>query len=366
MRKIVLSLLLFLWFSVIHAQDNTTSDHFLNKAYSCIVTSPDSALHYADSVLANNQALFEQRINAFTIKGIVYKNKGFYDLATNNYINALQNAVQSNDKGRISVCLNNIGVIFKAQKNYPLAVKYFKESIKIEEPLNNPLQASIRYYNLAETYLEQDSTLLANLYFTKSMLIEEQESNLEGIIYGNYGLALVELKRENLATAKKQMLTSLAMIDSSSFVEIKFNITNALGKIYALENSLDSSNHYFQMIQNYDRKNDFLEMWIASCDGLAKNHYELMHYKKAYDYKNTHDSLNTNMLNVIANQKIEELSYLYNFSIKEKEIAQLKHNKQSLTEKKEMANDLLIFILFSVFLVLIALIIRRVGKNTHE
>jgi tetratricopeptide (TPR) repeat protein len=366
--KTVLLFTLCIYSMLIFAQEeseNTELDFFLIKAYASIESFPDSALNYADSVLLTKEknATLVQRINAHTIKGIVYKNKGFYDLATNNYISALQNAILSNDQGRVSVCLNNIGVIFKIQKNYPLAVRYFKQSIKIEETLNNPLQVSIRYYNLGETFLEQDSTLLANLYFTKSLLIEEEENNLEGIIYGNYGLALVEKKRKNLTVSKKQMQASLAMIDSSSFIEIKFNLTNALGEIFALENQLDSSNLYYEMIQNYENKNEFLTMWIASSDGLAKNHYNLKHYKVAYDYKSVHDSLHSNMLEVISKQKIEELSYLYNFSLQEKEISQLKHNKQRLIEKKEMTGDLLIFILFSVFLVLIALIIRRFNKS---
>jgi len=134
------------------------------------------------------------QINAYTILGIVNKNKGYYVTAVEFYNKALTVAESENDIGRISACYNNIGTVYQIQENYSKALYYFQQSLELEEKLGNPLQKSIRLYNIGDMYREMDSLSLALVNFNSSLLIEKEHKNNEGIVYALLGIADVYLR----------------------------------------------------------------------------------------------------------------------------------------------------------------------------
>lgn len=135
-----------------------------------------------------------QQINAYTILGIVNKNKGYYVTAVEFYNKALEVAESANDIGRISACYNNIGTVYQIQENYSKALSYFQQSLDLEEQLENPLQKSIRLFNIGDMYREMDSLSLALINFNSSLLIEKEHRNNEGIVYALLGIADVYLR----------------------------------------------------------------------------------------------------------------------------------------------------------------------------
>lgn len=134
------------------------------------------------------------QINAYTILGIVNKNKGYYVTSVDYYNNALKVAEETRDEGRISACYNNIGSVHQIQEDYAKALTYYKKSLELEEKLNNPLQKSIRLYNIGEIYREMDSLSLALSNFNNSLIIEKEYKNNEGIVYALLGISDVYLQ----------------------------------------------------------------------------------------------------------------------------------------------------------------------------
>jgi tetratricopeptide (TPR) repeat protein len=140
-------------------------------------------------------------INAYTLLGIVNKNKGYYVSAVEFYQKALHVAEENGDLGRASACFNNIGSVYQIQKNYPKALAFFKKSLSMEEQLDKPLQKSIRLYNIGDMYREMDSLTLALSNFNSSLLIEQQYQNNIGIVYALLGISDVYLKLNKLLDA---------------------------------------------------------------------------------------------------------------------------------------------------------------------
>lgn len=339
--------------------DSLRSLKLLGGALSNVQTQPDSALYYSDEVLKIQGVTGSNvnHINALTLKGIVYKNKGFYDLASDAYVKALNKAINSNDYARVSVCLNNIGVIYKTQKNYEQALFYFQKSLEIEKNLDNELQLSIRHYNLGEVYLEMDSLSLAELYFTNSLIIEEQNENLEGIIYGNYGLGLIETKRNNFKAAHNRLefaKNELKSLDS----ELGFNILNAIGSLHLKESNIDAAINCLEIVNKSPKKNEFTTIWMESAHNLAKAYAKKGNFQKAYKYATIHDSLNIVLSKSISNQKIEELSYLYDLEQKQRKIDLLEFNQRKIEVKEKLNKDIIVFIISSILFVIGAVIIR--------
>ncbi len=340
--------------------DSLRSVNFLGQAYSYLEVEPDSALHYADEVL-KIQGVSESNvnhINALTIKGIVYKNKGFYDLASKAYIEALNKAINSNDFGRVSVCLNNIGVIYKVQENYEQALLYFESSLEIEKFLDNELQLSIRHYNIGEAYLEIDSLSLAELYFTNSLIIEERNNNKEGIQFGYFGLGQVDFRNGNLETAKQKYWKALRYGSGTLDQEVGFNLANGLGELHKEEGNLDSAIFFFNLICRDDKKDEFKDLWMSSSKNLSEVYGKRGDYELAYEYCAIHDSLNASITKSISNQKIEELGYLYDLEQKQRQIDLLQFQQNEAAVRGELNKDIIVFIISSILIVILSIFIK--------
>jgi tetratricopeptide (TPR) repeat protein len=134
------------------------------------------------------------RVNAYTILGIISKNRGYYLSSLDYYLKALAASKALNDQRRVSACLNNIGTVYQLQRNFSKAIEYFYQSVELEKKFNDQLQMSIRYYNLGECYKDIDSLDIALSYFNNSLIIEKKKRNNEGIVYAELGIADVYLK----------------------------------------------------------------------------------------------------------------------------------------------------------------------------
>ena len=340
--------------------DSLMSLTFLERAYSNLESEPDSALYFADEVL-KIQGVSKSNvnhINALTIKGIVYKNKGYYDLASKAYIKALNTAINSNDYGRVSVCLNNIGVIYKVQENYEQALIYFEKSLEMEKYLDNELQLSIRHYNIGEVYLDLDSLSLAELYFTNSLIIEERHGNKAGIQYGYYGLGQVELKKGNFKASQRKFWKALKYGSGTIDQEVGFNIVNGLGELHKSQGNLDSAIYFFNLICEDDKKVEFKEIWMSATKSLSKVYEKLETFELAYEACAIHDSLNASITKSISNQKIEELGYMYDVEQKQRQIDLLQFQQNEQKVKSELNRDIIVFIISSILIVILSIFIK--------
>lgn len=243
MRKSILQIVFF-FISALSAVGQ--SEYSLNEldslAFDALENNKKNVAQIANQLLKaaekDNSTLHQ--INAYTILGILNKNKGHYITAVDFYKNALEVAEKSNDQGRISACYNNIGTVYQIQENYSKALEYFKKSLALEETLNNPLQKSIRLYNIGDIYREMDSLSLALSYFSSSLILEKEFNNNEGIIYALLGMADIYLHLDKLTDAEI-VLNEASEYAKESNVEVKvlYHLTEA--ELYFQENRLDNA-----------------------------------------------------------------------------------------------------------------------------
>lgn len=159
------------------------------------------ALNLLSLTKGNDSSVYA--INAYTILGILNKDKGYYISSLNYYLKALNASEKKKDTARISASLNNIGVIYLLQGDLKLAIHYFSKSLKLEEKLKQPLQKSIRLYNIGDCYKDLDSFDLALSYFSNSLIIEQKNKNVEGEIYAFLGIAEVYIEIGQVVDSKR-------------------------------------------------------------------------------------------------------------------------------------------------------------------
>jgi len=196
------------------------------------------------------------KINAYTILGIVNKNRGYFVTAVNYYNDALKVAEKAGDQARISACYNNIGSVYQIQENYPQALLHFQQSLDIEEKLNNPLQKSIRLYNIGDIYRELDSLSLALNHFNSSLLIEKQFQNNEGIVYALLGISDVYLKLNKPVDAGISLDEAKKYLNETGIeTQILFNLLNS--ELLISKNEFDGALASLQKAKKQSMDYDF-------------------------------------------------------------------------------------------------------------
>lgn len=343
MRAFLLSIFLFVGCASasLYAIDDSGSLKELNDAaFLAYESGSDSALvlaeRFADAAKGAN-SLFE--INAFTLLGIINKERGFYVSALNNYIKALNTAEAQGDKGRESACLNNIGSIYQLQKKYERAKEYFLRSLSLEDSLDQPLQKSIRYYNLGDVYKEQDSMEIALTYFNNSLRIEQKLGNNEGVVYALLGIAEVYIAFDRKTDATIE-LEKIAKLIQPEATEEKIMYHYLMGKLAFSMNDLNGAINSFKRALKIGEEKNFRihdeKLLLGLIDVYRKNQ-DFKSLSGAYEaYMNLVEELN----NITIKNQLEDLSYQNELNKKELEISMIKEERDLAKKNEQLKEDI--------------------------
>lgn len=303
-------------------------------------------------------------INAYTLLGIINKNRGYYITSLENNIHALNIAEKNNDTGRVSACLNNIGVIYQLQSNYKQAIKYFTRSLEIEEKKNNPLQKSIRYYNIGDCYKELDSFDIALSYFNNSLIIEEKYKNNEGIIFAYLGIAEVYLGLKNQFQAK-MVLDKIDGRIKSEQIEEKIIYNKLLGHYNILIKKSSEALKYLNLAESLSNKNKIsshlLEVYLFKIEAFEQQN-DILSANKEYK---KYIKFNNELTNSEIKNKIEDLTYQNELTKKELEIKLVKEDRK-LEKDLRIYGQKITWFVISVLVISVILILYGIKKLTDK
>lgn len=301
-------------------------------------------------------------INAYTLLGIINKNRGYYITSLENNIHALNIAEKNNDSGRVSACLNNIGVIYQLQSNYKQAIKYFTRSLDIEEKKNNPLQKSIRYYNIGDCYKELDSFDMALSYFNNSLIIEEKYKNNEGIIFAYLGIAEVYLGLNNEFQAK-MVLDKIDLRLKNDQIEEKIIYNKLQGNYLLKVNKPSEALNFLNKAESYSEKNKIsshiLEIYLLKIEAFEQQN-DIVSANKEYK---KYIQFNNELTNSEIKNKIEDLTYQNELTKKELEIKLVKEDRK-LEQDLRIYGQKITWFVIAVLVISVILILFGIKKLT--
>jgi tetratricopeptide (TPR) repeat protein len=312
------------------------------------------AIVYANAFLeATKKKKTIYTVNAHTLLGILYKDRGMYVTSLKHYLSASEIAKKLKDMPRVSVCLNNIGSIYQLQGNYEKAKSYFHESLKIEDSLNVREQKSIRFFNLAEIYREQDSTDLALSNYNNSLQIEESLKNTAGIAYALIGIADVYIKLKRTTDAEitlARVENQLPDLSADLRILLYFNKGKLLAEKELFSEALSNFNNAIREGEQY---------------GIFIHHLNLLEYKikvlkKLENYPELVRSYES-YLTILGKQnsaaiknQLNDLSYQNDINQKELEIKLLseerdmaKKNSESVSKINRLTRNIIIFLVLT-------------------
>lgn len=328
-------------FETVHSSFYAQIDYLTDHAWSLARKAPDSALYYADKAasLSRKHGVYAKGlINAHTLLGILNKDRGYFEIAVEHYIEAMQLAEAEGDSLRVSGCLNNLGVVASRQRNFTKALYYFQRSLKIENELGTDrAQASIRLYNIGEAYEKLDSLDEAYAYYYNSLLIEEELEYKEGIFYARLGIGKVDSKNGNYVKAKEELGQALFLAqeleDNPGICESRL----AFGELYSLQKLYPAALIEFQAALEKARefKSPSLEMDVLQ--GISQVSRELGNLNEALDYLEKYYQIREDLNSSKVNSRIGELQAQYELEKKEQEIRLLQ--KEDALKERERGYD---------------------------
>jgi tetratricopeptide (TPR) repeat protein len=229
---------------------------------------------------------------ALNVLGLIYIDKGNYDLALGIFDKALKIDIKLNDKSGIAASYTNIGIIFRELEEYPKAVEHFKRSEKFYKKENDKSSLAITYANLGIVYYNQkiyDTTLI---YYRKSLTLRKEEKDVQGIAYSYTNIGAVFTDLLELDSALSYNIKSLELRKQIGDQQgIAATLTN-IGAIYLSQGKIKDAK---KMLEEAYKISEHLNILILSRD-LTFHLYNL--YKKE-------DHLNSAL-------KMYELHHKYN------------------------------------------------------
>jgi tetratricopeptide (TPR) repeat protein len=336
-------------------------DRLNDHAWAVARQVPDSAVYYARDAIRRSRKIGDYEkglINAHVLLGIVYKDRGFYEVSVENYLEALRLAEKVDDKLRISGCLNNLGVVYQEQEDYNKALEYFRNSLELEEIYGKDKeQYSIRLCNIGEAYLNLDSLDQAYAFYYNSLLLELEYGSEEGVFYARQGIGLVDTRRGIFRKAEQELdkALSLAMKLENNLGICETQI--AQGELYLNKKEYNMAEQVFDSALARARRYHYQGQEKEALHWLSAVLRARGDYAGAIDRLESYYALAGELNSAAVSSRIGELQMKYELDKKEKEIDVLQ--QQDLLRQSEMKYDrklrnyLIVTILFTVLILLL-------------
>jgi tetratricopeptide (TPR) repeat protein len=343
LKRVILHLtvLFFSFFSYAENADDAILRPLDSIAFSAFESnSPDmleKANDFLEATLKYDPSYY--RVNAYTLLGIINKNRGFYITSLDYYLKSYNEALLIKDAGRQSACLNNIGAVYQLQKKYDQAISYYNQSLEIEKQLKNPLQISIRYYNLGDCFKELDSLDLALNFFNNSLLIEKKHNNTEGIAYAKIGVAEVYERYGNTTDAKR-ILKELDLIIHKLLPDLRILYHVIKAKISLNENNLAAVHEELRMAEELSKQNKIRTHLLEIFE------MQIMHLEANGDWKEAalkyreYIRLNDEMNSLTVKNQLDDLTFQNQLTRKELEIQFVQEERDLAKKNQQFEKDL--------------------------
>ncbi|RYD87386.1 MAG: hypothetical protein EOP54_28865, partial [Sphingobacteriales bacterium] len=314
-------------------------------------SAPDEMLLYANRLLAlaarNNRPVY--MVKAYHYKGVAHRLKGDLKIALQNLFSSATLASGKKLFEQEAEAYGEIANTYTANKDYKNALVYNKKATAVMRLHGNNERLAVNLLNTGYNYYvlnELDSAL--KMYNEAEPLFIDLDLKI-GIAYTIGNRALVYWKYGDYATAEKDLLKAIAMLQP---LDDRFGMAdfhNCMGSLYSEQGDTDKAIKHTLLAKDMAKSLNLKEQ-IRDASLLLSELYESKEdYQKAYAHKSLyivyHDSIeNTENTKQIANLRTE-----FEINLKQKEIA--------LLEKHQLLNRIYIIIMVSLLLIALLLLL---------
>ncbi|MFY0689376.1 MAG: tetratricopeptide repeat-containing sensor histidine kinase [Cyclobacteriaceae bacterium] len=266
--------------------------------------------------------------------------------ALEHYLKALE-LVDSTNIRRLASLSNNIGNVYRYLGNEELSFQFLRKSLDYKEAVGDERLLASAYHNIAIFYDERGLSDSALYLFRKSAIIKKKYKNLKGLASSYVSISEIFRKREMFDS-------SLMYVSRSIAIDRQLNDLQALG-----EDIFNRAELYLDINQFDQAKRDAIESLPMLNDQRMKKQAlkmvaELSSGEESANYWKEYAALTDTVAKADREASLAEMQVKFETKVKDDEIQKLEQEKQ--IEELSAARSRLMGWLLGGFLVLMILI----------
>ena len=296
-----------------------------NLCESYLYLNSDSALKYGTLgvEVAKKAGLKSNQAWALNSLGVIFKDKGEYVKALDNFIEAEKLfETENNEEGKTSTTLN-LGRVYELQNLFDKALTHYNLALSYSEKTGNKNNLLLVFNHIGSLYYSSNEKTKALEYFTKFLKASQEINNVQRIMEGLNNVAIIYQELGNFNEARKNFNTFL---DYSRKIQDKKNIVASfhnIALVYKDQKDFTNANSYLDSCISLAKEiRDFDDLREAYST-LSEIYKEQNNYVKAFEVFQLSVAAKDSLLNQTREQQFIEMSTKYD------------------TEKKEAENKLL-------------------------
>lgn len=231
-----------------------------NKETQLALESGKEALRIAERI-----GLKKYQAEASNLIGVIYRDKGEYEVSLSLYLKALQFAQEAQDGREIAYSLNNIGGIYRLKGNYPLAIEYILKSLKKFEERKDKEGSAFCTINIGLVYRRQHNYEKALEYFRITYNLRDEIGDRNGKAQALSHIAEVFSEQGNYDEALKQYMLINKEYESIGDKRGLLSVWGGIATIYNLKKDYTKALEYQQQALN-------LSISMGNIEGQITNH----------------------------------------------------------------------------------------------
>jgi signal transduction histidine kinase/tetratricopeptide (TPR) repeat protein len=304
------------------------------------------AMDYYNQALQRFDSLdkYDFLSHTYMAMGVTYLHVGDYTRALEFNQKALEIAEKHELHENIPACYTNIGIIHRNRGNYQQALQYYKKAIEGFRELNQPGNLARAYTNIGLVHTNMNQYERALEYFTRALDQTESSGGKQGLAFIKGNMAMVYEQQKKYEQALTLYRQALLLFEKAGY---KNETAQTFGNIASVHNHMareaenqEVKRQHHQKALEYAGREEKLAREMGSLarkeqafHQLSMAYAGLNHYRRAYQYKESHLRVRDSLFNEEKNRQMEEMEARFQMERKERQ-NQLLRNKNELQQAK--------------------------------
>ncbi len=301
----------------------------LNETHKIYRNQPERALKLVDKALDEAQkSNFESLLSrAYSLKGVVLKNKGQFPEAIESHLNSLRINEKNDVKNAMATNYNDIGIIYKTMGEYDKALESYLKSNALCEEINMVRGRIMTLNNIGTIYEAKNEIDNAVIYYNRAYedAVKERIEDAQAIVLNNLGELYAQ--QGNGELARDYFRRTLAL-DKKTGDEIGsvYSMLNLAGT-YIGSKKLDSARYFYDLAESKAKEFNATQLLTFIYGGLTEYYKQKGDFKNAFETSLKLQAVNDTLYNENRMQQLSEAEARYEAEKKDQEIEFLKQEQ---------------------------------------
>jgi two-component sensor histidine kinase len=275
--------------------------------------------------------------HAYHYIGLIHHGQLLFELAIENYLNALQIFEKEHVITQIPYLLLSLGRALMETRNFDEALGYFQEALPYYLELKDRWGLVEIYQYLGSTFFEMRSLDSARVYFDKSLNVSKEINNKRGecIASNKLGEVYIYLHQYDKSLEYLRRALELNSEIENDYILVNILYNTGICHVYSGKISLGLDILHEGLVLA-DSKNFRYERMILNKE-ISNAYAELQNYRNAYEHYQLYAELHDSVYQEQAQRNMVEMEQKFQAEKKNIEIGQLKldNAEQELNIRKQ-------------------------------